>query len=284
MSYFTNLPNLRYQQNPNGTGSIGDFTTVKNLFKRPKVRTDIFKSLANFEKYEIQDGDRPDTLARRFYGDDNLDWIIKITNNIINLNDEWPLDSDSLNKYMLDKYGSTEELAKVHHYETIEYKDIFGRVVIPGGIKVDASKTETINTTTDSTSYFTESFPSPKANTVVSVNLNQSISVFNRSGGRRDFNITNIDTNTSFLEVPSHGDTSNLIEINILNNLDPWPSGWGGNLTVYMRDGNDFTIRIDDVVLSNRVRIPARLFEFTGTIIDGVLTPTFNFTNELPTQ
>ncbi|MEK9894716.1 MAG: baseplate wedge protein 53 [Pelagibacteraceae bacterium] len=280
MSYFSNLPNIQYQQNPKGNGSLKDFSTVKNLFKRAKVREDIFNNITNFEKYEIQDGDRPDTLAKRFYNDSSLDWIIKISNNIVNLNDEWPLDNDSLNNYMLDKYGSTEKLAEIHHYETIEYKDVYGRIVIPGGLKVDTSKSETIVTTTDSTSYFTNAFPSPKANTVVSVNLNQKIVVYNRSGGPRDYNITNIDTNTSYLEIPTHANKNDFIEINILNNLANWPNGWGGNLTVYLRDGSDFTISIDDVILDNKVRIPARLFEFTGTIVDGVLQPTFNFTNE----
>lgn len=280
MSYFRELPNIQYQQNPKGFGAFKDFTTVKNFFKRPKIREDIFNNLANFNKYEIQDGERPEQIAKKFYGDSSLDWVIKITNNIINVNDEWPLDNESLNNYMLDKYGSYEKIAEVHHYETIEYKDPFGRVIIPGGMIVDTSKTETIETTTDSTSYFTNTFPSPKANTVVSVNLNQSINVYNRSGDARSFNITNIDTNTSFLEIPSHDDPTNLIEINILNNLSNWPSGWGGNLTVYLRDGSDFTMSVDDVVLDNKVRIPARLFEFTGTIVDGVLRPTFNFTNE----
>jgi hypothetical protein len=280
MSYFSNLPNVQYQQNPKGNGSLNDFSTVKNLFKRPKVRTDIFNNITNFQKYEIQDGDRPDTLAKRFYGDSSLDWVIKISNNIINLTDEWPLSNESLNNYMLDKYGSVEKLAEVHHYETIEFKDSFGRMVIPGGLKVDTSKSETVVTNTNSNSYFTSSFPSPKANTVVSVNLNQKVVVYNRSGGARDYNITNIDTNTSFLEISSHGDKNNLIGINILNNLESWPTGWGGNLTVFLRDGSDFTISIDDVILDNKVRIPARLFEFTGTIIDGVLQPTFNFTRE----
>jgi len=281
MSYFSNLPDVQYQQNPKGNGSLNDFSTVKNLFKRPKVREDIFNNISNFEKYEIQDGDRPDTLAKRFYGDSSLDWIIKISNNIINLTNEWPLDNDSLNKYMLDKYGSPEKLAETHHHETIEFKDLFGRIVIPGGLKVDTSKTETIVTNTNSNSYFTNSFPSPKSNTIVSVNLNQKLVVFNRSGGARDYNITNIDTNTSFLEIPSHGDRDNFIEINILNNLANWPNGWGGNLTIYMRDESDFSINIDDVVLENKVRIPARLFEFTGTLVDGILRPTFNFTNEI---
>ena len=280
MSYFRELPNIQYQQNPKGFGAFKDFTTVKNFFKRPKIREDIFNNLANFNKYEIQDGERPEQIAKKFYGDSSLDWVITITNNIINVNDEWPLDNESLNNYMLDKYGSYEKIAEVHHYETIEYEDPFGRVIIPGGMIVDTSKTETIETTTDSTSYFTNAFPSPKANTVVSVNLNQSINVYNRSGDARAFNITNIDTNTSFLEIPSHDDPTNFIEINILNNLSNWPSGWGGNLTVYLRDGSDFTMSVDDVVLDNKVRIPARLFEFTGTIVDGVLRPTFNFTNE----
>lgn len=280
MSYFSNLPDVQYQQNPKGNGSLKDFSTVKNLFKRPKVREDIFNNISNFQKYEIQDGDRPDTLAKRFYDDASLDWIIKISNNIINLNDEWPLDNNSLNNYMLDKYGGPEKLAEVHHYETVEFKDLYGRVVIPGGLQVDTSKSETVVTNTNSKSYFTSSFPSPKANTVVSVNLNQKVVVYNRSGGPRDYNITNIDTNTSYIEIPTHVDKDEFIEISILNNLANWPNGWGGNLTIYLRDDSNFTIPIDDVILDNKVRIPARLFEFTGTIVDGVLQPTFNFTNE----
>lgn len=280
MAYFRELPNIEYQQNPKGFGAFKDFTTVKNFFKRPKIREDIFINIANFDKYEIADGERPDQIADKFYGDSTLDWVIKISNNIINLNDEWPLDNASLTNHMLDKYGSYEKLAEVHHYETIEYKDSVGRVLIPGGMIVDTSKTETIETTTLSNSYFTKAFPSPKSNTVVSVNLNQQIDIYNRSGDARPYNITNIDTNTSYLEIPSHGDENNLIEINILNNLSNWPSSWGGNLTVYLRDDTNFTITIGDVVLDNKVKIPARLFEFTGTVVNGVLQPTFNFTNE----
>lgn len=283
MPYFRELPNIQYSSLINGNGSIDDFSTVKNLFKRPKIREDILNYVTSFDYYQIEGDERPDQIAEKLYNDSGLDWIILLTNNIINVHEEWPLNNNDLYHYMINKYGSDDELSKIHHYETIEYRDKYGRIVMNGGLQVDDSSVETIETTTDSNSYFVNSFPSPKANTIVKVNLNQKIKIYGRDIRESEYNITNIQTNISYLEIPSHENKNNLIEVTILNNLDPWPSGWGGSLNIYLRDGSFFTINIDDVILDNTVRIPARLFEFTGTIVDGILKPTFNFTNEVTT-
>jgi len=282
MPYFRELPNIQYASVFNGRKSIDEYTTAKNLFKRAKLREDIANYVTAFTYYQIKDDERPDQIAKKIYDDPKLDWIILLTNNITDVNEEWPLSNDSLYKYLLEKYGSDEELQKVHHYETVEYKDEFNRTIIEGGLYVDPSTSETITTNTTSNSYLVNSFPNPKRNTIVSVNLNQRVSVYGRDIRQSVYNITNIQTNISYLEIPSAKNQNQFIEITILNSLANWPNGWGGVLKIKPRTGDDIDIVINDVILDNKVRIPERLYEYTGTLVDGVLQPTFNFTNELP--
>lgn len=281
MPYFRELPNIQYPSIFGERRSIDEYVTAKNLFKRPKIRTDIANAITGFTYYEVRDGERPDTIAEKFYNNAELDWVVLLTNNITNIYDEWPLDNDSLYKYMIDKYGSDEALGEIRHYETIEYTDEYGRIIVQGGFVVDVGKTEVITTNTSSNSYPLESFPSSKGNTIISINMNQRMSIKGRDI-QEFYNITDINTNTSNLKIRNKDDDGD-IDITIFNSLASWPSGWGGILKVYLRDDTTYDIRIDDVILDNKVRIPERLYEITGTLdANGVLKPTFNFTNELP--
>ena len=79
--YFRNLPNFEYVNRTEDGKSEGDYTTVKNLFKRGKLREDIFQDATVFTKYQIEGDDRPDNVAEKIYGDSSLDWIILISNN-----------------------------------------------------------------------------------------------------------------------------------------------------------------------------------------------------------
>ena len=89
-NYFSKVPNVEYVSRlPDA--KISDYITVKNLFKRGKLREDIFQDLAVFTKYQIKGDDRPDNVASDFYNDSNLDWLVLICNNIINVPTEWPL-------------------------------------------------------------------------------------------------------------------------------------------------------------------------------------------------
>ena len=91
--YFRNLPNFEYvNRTSDGSDiSISDYSTVKNLFKKGKLREDIFQNLAIFEKYQITGDDRPDNVADSVYGDSTLDWVVLVSNNIINIQTEWPM-------------------------------------------------------------------------------------------------------------------------------------------------------------------------------------------------
>ena len=137
MAYFEELPNISYPSLLRGRNKIEDRVVVKNIFKRSKLRTDINQAITAFNYYTIKEGMRPDMIAQELYGDPELDWVVLTSNNITNIRDQWPLNNNDLHEYMLEKYGSEANIAKVEIYETREILDEYKRVVMPAGLRVD---------------------------------------------------------------------------------------------------------------------------------------------------
>jgi hypothetical protein len=137
-NYFQRLPDFEYVSRlPNA--KISDYVKVKNLFKRGVLREDIFQNLSFFTKYEIKGNDRPDNVAFEVYGDSTLDWVILITNNIINIQSEWPMSQSDFDAFLLEKYGNYDTLYNgVHHYETEEVKNSENVVIVPAGLQVES--------------------------------------------------------------------------------------------------------------------------------------------------
>ncbi len=136
MGYFRELPNVEYQSFLSDAISSKEYLTVKNLFRRNKLRDDLQNVFTIFNKYEIVDGARPDTVAEEFYGSAELDWVVLMTAGIINVRDEWPLSNFQLYQYAEQKYG-IENLTNFYNYETIEVKDSNGRLILPSGKDVN---------------------------------------------------------------------------------------------------------------------------------------------------
>ena len=143
MAYFRELPNISFLSRLPNASTNEDYITVKNLFKRAKIRTDINNAITAFDYYQIEDNQRPEVVASKLYGDPELDWVILITNNITNVRDQWPLNNNDLYNYMIDKYDTEEALSNIHHYETTEVKDEYDRLVVPSGLEVDSNFTVT---------------------------------------------------------------------------------------------------------------------------------------------
>ena len=142
-NYFRQVPDLEYVSRSKDA-IIGEYSKVKNLFKRGKLREDIFQNLSFFTKYNIKGSDRPDNVAFKIYGDSDLDWVVLICNNILNVQSEWPMTQEVFDEYVLDKYGDYDTLYNgVHHYETLEVKNSLGVVVLPAGLQVDSDYTLT---------------------------------------------------------------------------------------------------------------------------------------------
>ena len=136
MGYFRELPELDYQSFLSDSNSSQNYLRVKNLFRRNKLRDDLQNVFTIFNKYEIVEGARPDTVAEEFYGSAELDWVVLMTANITRVRDQWPLSYRDLYRYAENKYGITG-LSSVHHYETTEVKDSLNRLILPAGKVVD---------------------------------------------------------------------------------------------------------------------------------------------------
>jgi hypothetical protein len=139
MSYFRELPNLEYQSFLSSSKGSDEYLLVKNIFRRVKLRDDLQNVFTIFNKYEIQEGARPDTVAEELYGSSQYDWVVLIGANIINVRNEWPLSDGDIYRYSEQLYGN--DLNDVHHYETIEVKDSRGRLILPAGKIVDSTFT-----------------------------------------------------------------------------------------------------------------------------------------------
>ena len=134
-NYFSYVPDFDYVSRlPDA--KISDYLPVKNLFKRGKLRDDIFQDLTFFTKYQVIGDDRPDNVAYKVYNDSDLDWVVLLSNNIVNIQSEWPLPQRDFDRYILEKYETYEKLNDTHHYETKEVKNTIGAIIVPEGLQV----------------------------------------------------------------------------------------------------------------------------------------------------
>lgn len=135
--YFRQVPNFEYVSRNPGEKYISEYIPVKNLFKRGKLREDIFGNLNIFEKYSIVGDERPDNVAAKFYNDSTLDWVVLLSNNILNIQSEWPMTQRTFDEVMLEKYGSYDNLYNgVRYYETEEIKNSLGITVLKSGLRL----------------------------------------------------------------------------------------------------------------------------------------------------
>jgi len=127
---FSIIPNISYDEKPiSYPFSESDFITAKNFFRRYKINDDVFSYVVYFRKYTIVDGDRPDIIADRLYGSPFYDWVILLTNNLVNAQYDWPMSNYTLQKVVEKEFS--EPYGTIHHYETYEYGPY------PGGLHVD---------------------------------------------------------------------------------------------------------------------------------------------------
>ena len=138
--YFRNLPEFEYVNRTERGRSEGDYSVVKNFFKRGKLREDIFQDLTFFTKYIVEGDDRPDNVADKVYNDPTLDWVVLLSNNITNVQSEWPLSQADFHTYVTGKYDEETLYSGIHHYESREVKTTDNSIIIPAGQRVGVAQ------------------------------------------------------------------------------------------------------------------------------------------------
>ena len=139
MTYFRELPNVQYQNFLSGDSSQS-YILMKNIFVRGKLRDDLQNILTVFDKYTIQEGERPDQIAEKLYGSSTYDWVVIVCANIINYQNDLPLTSQQLWEYVVNKYGE-KNISDIKFYETVEVRDEDKRLILPAGLRVDSDFT-----------------------------------------------------------------------------------------------------------------------------------------------
>jgi hypothetical protein len=128
--FFSLVPNIEYDEKPiSYPFSDSDYVTAKNFFRRYKINDDVFSYAVIFNKYTIIDGERPDNLARKAYGNEFYDWVILLSNNMVNAQYDWPMSNYQLSKVLESEFE--DPYGTVKHYETYEYGPY------PAGLVVD---------------------------------------------------------------------------------------------------------------------------------------------------
>jgi len=110
MPYFNEFPVINY----NLSGVNGNTKEITDIWRRVKVRSKIANNVALFDKFDVPEGDSPETVAYKVYGDAEYFWVVTLMNNIVNRYYDWPLDEYSFQQYVSDKYANPDA---IHHYE-----------------------------------------------------------------------------------------------------------------------------------------------------------------------
>jgi len=101
MQFFRSIPKTLYtfdfkNQSPK---------VITNIFSRLKVKSSVLTNAFAFNKYQIEDGDTPEIVAYKHYGDPKLHWVICLTNDLIDPQFDFPLSTQSLENYIIKKYN-----------------------------------------------------------------------------------------------------------------------------------------------------------------------------------
>ena len=148
MQYFDTLPKI-LQYDDVGTGRV--FT---NLLARASIIPELLKNPALYYSYDIQEGDTPEIVAHKYYGDSYRYWMVLLANEVLDPQWGWPMSGVVFNNYLIGKYGQEfDTQVTVHHYEkTITQFDFGTNTTTSNTVEIDLN---TYNTTFETTKTYT---------------------------------------------------------------------------------------------------------------------------------
>ena len=111
MSYFDKFPLMAYD-----VKGDKNYKLLPDILRRVKLRSGLRSGAFLFDNYDVKDGERPEDIAFKWFGDPEYHWVILMTNNVTDRYYQWPLSQPQFAEHLTDKYGAGSEDA-VHHYE-----------------------------------------------------------------------------------------------------------------------------------------------------------------------
>jgi hypothetical protein len=116
MKYFDYFPKIEYSEN-----------TATNLLVRVKVREFVLSNASIYYQHRIEEGERPDTLATKYYGTSTFTWLLFYANDIYDPNFDWPMTSEALAAHITNTVGSLEIAQQTDHHYLLDEQYIIDR-------------------------------------------------------------------------------------------------------------------------------------------------------------
>lgn len=112
-SYFKNFPIISYSN-----------TQVVDITQRVALLSTLYSNPTLFYPYDVRQGERPDNIAGRYYGDPYVSWLMYLTNQIIDPYYDWYMDQTTFNNFIVKKYGSILlAQSKIKNYQNNWYEN-----------------------------------------------------------------------------------------------------------------------------------------------------------------
>ena len=110
--YFNTFPVIPYD-------SVGDynFKEVTNILRRVRLLAKVKTNIMLFDTYDVKEGETPEMIADKLYGDPELHWVVLMVNDITDRFHQWPMNFSQFNQYVEDKY---DDINGIHHYEVAQ--------------------------------------------------------------------------------------------------------------------------------------------------------------------
>ena len=127
----------------------GNRLLLTNTTLRFRIRDVVRREGTSYFDYFVGEGELPWMLADRYYDDPSLDWVILMTNGILDPFYGWPLTSENLDRYLTHREATEDGYYRhdVHHREWIvQHHGVLedGTIVPEESVVVDEVTYETL--------------------------------------------------------------------------------------------------------------------------------------------
>ena len=109
MRYFKMFPLIPYDAKGDGKPTL-----MTDIFRRVKLTSNLTNQVVDFDYYNVQDGETPEMIAYKYYGDVNLHWTILVVNDVVDYYEDWPMSVQKFEQFVKEKYENPQA---IHHYE-----------------------------------------------------------------------------------------------------------------------------------------------------------------------
>lgn len=174
MQYFDTLPRIIK------TDANRNSVVMTDLMARCSIIPEILKNPMVYYDYDVQDGDTPEIVAYKYYGDSYRYWIVLFSNQVTDPQWDWPLSSNDFDAFIANKYQDFNPYSTVHHYEkNVTQYDAPTQITTTKNIIIDQTTYNSLATSTNTYTLPTGSVTITISKSAVSyydyeLNLNES--------------------------------------------------------------------------------------------------------------